>query len=729
MNKKIKDGVYLALVVLLTPFFFLKGVQFFLNKYDGNWAYVIEQLGLGLIAIFLSVSWLKGRKTFRLGWLNAAVIILLIYVTHTYSFNRSIFDEWFNVISPLHAIHFQKVAPEKTSFYQTRERYAWAPFTAFYEIVGFDKPYSNRLLDGYGILFMVAASLAGAWLAGTISGSKVAALIAGLLIGISPNSISSLPWPSSVQGDSLGVILVALMVGAWIIARQKKDSKGIIIALLFLAAALKGGGSVRTITSGGLLIATDVILFSKDFKKQWLWQWLGVIAIEVFYFLMTSSVQMPPRTQAVPLVVRVAQIMELTTKSFIPPTILAKLIGYLVGVSTKVSWLITLGAAIFIVGWGLTVWCFLVRRGRIFSWAWVWFFLTIFFVPWFAEGYGSTLASINDRSAFNLTDLAGFKYSYLPLVGLHVVVGIFLAKLILQKKKLFLYLTLALLAFRAWEFMFLDHKWAVEIGSPNQKWQNMLFPMLYPGKLSPQHPKYLVLADGRNNPIYWQSFSVEHGMYFDGSVIFSNSAEEFFKKQFSQKTIEPQDVYALGWDSGKQQMLDLTPIFRRWLENPNSVLWQETVFKNWSSKNYTKEGLIVPTIVKFGDIVRRQESELISPTLAFSLPGSGPIEVRLNLYIENLIASRNSSVSVGLLCNTDHGKKKAKELIGWQKTAQDQINESKVKIPLYGRAGYVSAIGKTKCGGVTLAKIVITGSPEIRFKINILELTFPYPKI
>ena len=687
---------------------------------NGNWIYIFEQLGLAIVAFIALAFLLKGKQIFKLKKVVVLTIFLLTLVTHYNSFYRAIFDEWNNVISSLNSIHYSKQSPENTPYYYSRERYAWAPFTLFYEVVGFDKSYSNILMGGFGILMIFGAAISGAWLAGILSKSQIAALIAGLLIGISPNTFASLPWPSSIQGDSLGIILVSFAVAAWIFARQTKDYKGILLSLLFLAAALKGGGSVRTITVFSLLVMSDVILFWKNFEKRWIFDWVLVLLVEAFYLFATSSVHMSPRFEGVPLIVRAAQIMELTTKSFVPPTILVKIITYLIHLNSKITWVVVIGYAIFTTGWILAIWGFVKKKWKLFIWAWLWFYLTVFYAPWFAEGYGTTLASINDRLNFNLLDLAGYKYAYLPLVGIHIAVAIFLSNLMKIKKRLAIILIIILIGFRSYEFINLDYKWRLEIGTPNQEWQKTLFGLLPFDYVNTHRPNYLVLVDGKYNPIYSSSFSIEHGMYNGGSVIFFRNVEDFFSSIKKEK-INPDNVVALGWDSGRQKMVNVTEIFKNWLKNEKSVNW---INSNFGTDFYQPKSVSIGNETKFGD------SQAVSPDLNVILPNPQDISLKLDVDVVDFSEYKgdgNASLDIRILCNTDHGKLKRNELINSQMTLNDQLNESKTIIPINNKRGKLILNTNLKCSGVILKKMIISGSPNIQFKINNIELSFPYP--
>lgn len=689
--------------------------------FNGNWIYIFEQLSLAVVAFVVLYFWLRKKQTFKLKGIVILIIFLLTLITHYNFFYRAIFDEWKNVISSLNILHYTKQPAISTPYYYSRERYAWAPFSFFYEVVGFDKPYSNPLMGGFGILMIFGAALSGAWLAGILSKNQTTALIAGLLIGISPNTFASLPWPSSVQGDSLGIILVSLTVGIWILGRQTKNYKWILLSLLFLAASLKGGGSVRTITAFLLLPMTDIILFSKSFNKRWLFDWAAVFIIEALYLFTTSSVHMAPRFEGVPLIVRAAQIMELTAKSFIPPTILVKILAYLIHLKPQITWVVVIGSIIFTIGWILAIWGFIKKKWKLFTWAWVWFYLTVFYTPWFAEGFGSTLISINDRLNFNLLDLAGFKYAYLPLVAMHTAVAIFLSKLFKTKKRLAIILIIILIGFRSYEFMILDYKWRLEKGTPNQEWQKTLFTLLPLDYVNTHKPNYLVLVDDKNNPLYSSSFSVEAGMYDNGSVIFFNDTNSFFTKNSEWKKIDPDKIIALGWDGGKQKMINATDVFRKWLKDEKSVDW---ISSDFGIDFHQPKSVSIGSEIKFG------ESQIESPELNVILPNPQLMSLKLNVDVQDFpqyMGDKNASLDVKILCNTDHGKLKGNQLINSQRTLNDQLNDSKTIIKIDKKRGKLILNTNLKCNGVILKKMFISGSPNIQFKINNVELSFPYP--
>lgn len=687
---------------------------------NGNWIYIFEQLGLAFIGFVGIFFWLRNKQVFKLKGLVVLGIFLLVFITHYNFFYRAIFDEWGNIISSLNTLHYTKQSSESTPYYYSRERYAWAPFSLFYEVVGFDKSYSNVLMGGFGILMIFGAALSGAWLTGVLTKNHAATFIAGLLIGISPNTFASLPWPSSIQGDSLGIVLVSLSVAVWIVARKTKDYKGILLSFLFLAAALKGGGSVRTITAFSLLVMTDVVLFSKSFKKKWLFDWAAVFIIESLYLFTTSSVRMPPRFEGVPFIVRGAQIMELTTKSFIPPTILVKIIAYLIHLNPNIIWVVAIGLIIFTTGWTLAIFGFIKKKWKLFIWAWFWFYLTVFYAPWFAEGYGITLSSINDRLNFNLLDLAGYKYAYLPLVAMHVVVAIFLSALMKRKRKLFITLIIALIGFRSYEFMNLDYKWRLEVGVPNQEWQKTLFGLLPLDFVSVYRPNYLVLVDGKNNPIYSSSFLVEHGMYSNGSVVFFKDVDSFFATMDKEK-IDPNKIIALGWDSGKQKMVNVTEMFRNWLKDEKSA--------NWVSSGFDT-GFYQPKAVSIGNEIKFSESQVVSPELNVILPSPQSMVLKINMDIEDFLqykGNKDASFDIKILCNSDHGKLKRSQLINNQMTSDDQLDSSKVIVPVGKKRGRTVVSATLRCNGAILKKMIISGSPSVQYKINNIELSFPYP--
>ncbi len=727
MSLKIKRLFYLLFVSFTIAFFFLHGGLWLLNSYSANWAYVFDQLGLAGVGVVVSFFWLKKKHVFRLSWWIILLISFFVIITHYNSFYRAVFDEWNNVIQGILALHDGKLAPG--GFFVTRERYAWSPFTILLEVVKFGSPHFNFIMSSFGILMTIGASLAVAWLGGIISQKKTVALLAGLLVGISPNTFASLPWPSSVQGDALGIILVALTVSVWIIARKSGDSKGILLALLFLAASLKGGGSVRTITSGSLLVMTDLILFSKDFKKRWLIDWLGILLIGVFFYLSNDSIHLSVRSQHVSLVVRVAQIMELTTKSFIPPTFLAWVMGYLLSFKMKIIWVVAIGVAVFTLGSILSLLCLRSKSLKIFSWGWLWFYLTVFYAPWFAEGYGSTLDSINDRMVFNLLDMGGYKYAYLPLVGAHIAVAIFLGMLAKNYKKLFVVIAIAIIGLRGYEFLKLDYKWRIEVATPNREWQGALFSLLPPGSGDPKFPSILVLTDGKHNPLHSSFYSVEHGVYYDGSVKILRSIEEL-KEYKSGSSIQIEKIFAMGWDSGRQEMVNLTQTFRNWLKNPNSAAWNTSDFTNWRSNIPKKDGFFVSEIVKFGDLSKLKEPEIASSELNVFIPNPDGLNFKLVFYAEKdgKPFQGNALFIVGVVCNSDHGKTKRGDLVGNQETFEDQLGNSKVKIITLVKSGKATLEGKLSCSGAILKRIVIIGPTDIGFKLLNLEISFPYER-
>lgn len=725
-----KNKILLLNLILIPPFF-LKGVQFLLNRFNGNWAYIIDQLGLAAVSVSILFIWLRKKRLFKLSKTVVLIIVALVLVTHYNSFFRAIFDEWLNIIGDINLIHYTKTDPSATGFYITRDRYAWGPFVAFYETVGIDKPYSNFLMSSFGIIAIVGASLAGAWLAGVVFKNNLASLITGLLIGISPNTFASLAWPSSVQGDSLGVILTIFTVSAWIIARKTKDKRGILISLLLLAASLKGGGSVRTIMVGILLILSDLVLFRKYLNKKWVWDWLAVVLIEVFYYLATPAVHLVPREESVSAVVRVAQLMELTAKSLVPPTILAKLITIFLPVKINTIWVVVIGSIIFMLGWLFALLGFIKKKWSLFVFAWIWFFATIFYAPWFAEGYGKTLASINDRMVFNIPANAGFKYAYLPLVALHIFLAVVLAKLIKIKKKLGILLTVLIIGFRGIEFLKLDHDWKLQNAIPNREWQQLLFNLIPIQSADPAKPKALVLVDGKNNPLVSQSFPVQHGMYIQNSVVFYNSVSEFFKNDHEIGGLRYllDDIFAFGWDSGSQKAVDLTRIYRDWIKDAKKADTEIHSFSDWKSDFPLQDGFIMPGEVYIGNVVNPVESKFTSPELSIPVPNPNNINLEVGFNTEALFELKPSGdrlLTLAILCNSDHGIKKQSDLINNQKTVEDQLNFSRVRVKIYNHGSQTAAV-TTKCEGPVIKKIVISGSPNFKYKLNRIRLGFSYP--
>ena len=165
--------------------------------------------------------------------------------------------------------------------------------------------------------------------------------------------------------------------------------------------------------------------------------------------------------------------------------------------------------------------------------------------------------------------------------------------------------------------------------------------------------------------------------------------------------------------------MNLTDVFRSWLKDNKRVVFRNDNFDNWVFTPSTQ--------VSFGNTVNFTESKLVSPELNFLMPNPGKLKIKLDLYTESVNYKNDKSISLELLCNTDHGVRNAKKLVAGQRLIEDQLEESMVKIPVYTTSKMVSLNIETKCSGAVLKKIIILGSPGFKFDLNNLELSFPYP--
>lgn len=713
-NPLLMFRLHIATQILLVVFFFLRGGRWLLSSYNANWAYIFDQVALPALAIVLAFSWhrkkllkknfLKRKSLLKVDWVVVLLISLVIILTHYYSFYRVIFDEWNNIVKPIILLDKNVQPPLTEIFFFSRERYVWWPFVLLYKTFGFVKP-NSMVLGTAGVFMTILASLAGAWLAWVISKRRAAALLTGLLVGISPNTFASLFNPSNVLGDNFGIIMVSLTVGTWFIARRDSDKRGLFISLLLLAATLKSGGAVRTMTVGSLLILTDLVFFWKKIRHNFIVPWTGVVGIGALFYLTNPAVQIGTADSAnvsheASLIVRGAQLLELVARSFFSPAVLKKLIPFLSNLnlsSPNYFWIVTIGALTFIAGWVVSLFLFFRGRSRILLWCWCWFFLTIFYVPWSAEGYGTSLNSIDSRSGF--TDLfPGFRYAYIPLLGVHIALGIALDNLLKQKKwrKVALLIITTFMVFRAGEFLKYEYKWYTDMSVPGRSWQKAVFEVLPPETIDSSKDFKVVIVDGVHNPMSGVGGWVGTAIYAGKHVLFYESVDEFYLDWIKSKTPLDQ-VYAFGWDSGKQEEVNISDAFRRWLLSPESV---------------TK---------KFSDISQAQEE------LDIPLPNPGQMILKVELGASTDTVTPGSHFKAALLCNTDHGKKKEKEMFWKQRTLEDWLSRSQVKFSVPNSGKKQTLTSPIKCEGGRLKRIVFEIPAGFPYKIEGIEISFPAP--
>lgn len=583
MLHTIKNNIYIhyLLGTFLILFFFLRMGEYFLNTVNPNWAYIFDQSGLGLIVGTITLVWLKKRNEFNLGWLASLMIILLVIIAHYHSFYRPFwFDELRNIVNKFPTFDGFHGDPSSIDFGfagpgGTREKYPYWISAFVYEIIGIGKPYFIFIWSASGILLLTGAALTTAWLTGVLSNSRLSALIAGLLIGVTPNSFMSLRWVSNIQRDGIGVILVTLTLGVWYIARKSKDSYGIFLALILLAATLKGGGVVRTATTGGLLILTDIVFFSEFIKKEAWKDWIKVVVVSGLFYVLNPAVHWQPSTnpssETMTFLTRLSFLADATTRSFITPLPIMFLFMYLRNISTTATWTVVLGTIFFVVGTGIAVFSLFKKRYRYFAWGWVWFYVFIWYIPWLGE-----LHAKPDDIVSDITN-AGYEFAYLSLVGLYIAVGIFLGRQIIKirlqehNKKIigrfFLLLTIAFLGWRITEFLILDYRWRVDYSNRVGPWYNLVFgtippPQKYSSEQS-KTPKVLVELDTDHIGMEAELFIPT--MYYDGSLLFYRDLDLFYKEIILEKKIPPQRIYAIEWNDQQQKIINHTDAFRHFL--------------------------------------------------------------------------------------------------------------------------------------------------------------------
>ncbi len=645
MVKRLVSMASVAYIIggaILMVFFFSRGGQWLAAPLGQNWAYIFDQLTLPVIAGLVAWRYLAAKKDrFRLDWLTIVILLLSVLATHYYSFYRTFFnDEWLNILWSLRLLN------DHTSvsfvFLKWREVYAWGPFTLVYQLVTITKPWSLPVFSGVAVLLLAGASLAGAWLTGVISRNRLAALVAGLLIGISPNTFGSLPWLSNIQGDSFGIILTLVTVGTWLIARRSKDSTGILVALLMLAATLKGGGAVRSATVGALLGITDIIFFSRQLiKRGWL-AWVGIASITgLFYILNYGAHVSSGFQQQIPLAVGLAHLADATTRAFIPPVALAKLLPWLDKVTPNSTWVIWLGGGLFLLGSAVALIGLFQKSLRIFTWGWLWFYATIFYVPWLAVGFSPNFSGINDQ--VNLL-YGGYKYAYLPLIGLYLAVAIIVGRALANKtwRIPVAVLMMAIVLIQSYEFMQLDRLWSLEKNRSSRAWYQALITIVPPEQTSAATPRALLIVDGKNNPLasamaeYREFNFITSSLYPEDSLFVFNDFSSFSKKAIAELKIPAERVFALGWDSGSQKMIDLTGTFRQWLVSHESVNWRETNFDEWTSSTPKENGFFAP---QFGRPLGKnhlvREPFIISPPLRVPIPSGMVVTLDLSVEAKN----------------------------------------------------------------------------------------------
>lgn len=575
----------------LILFFFFRGGQFLLNNLSPNWAYIIDQLGLAIIGGILGLMWLKKKNYFNFGWITALLIVILVLMSHYHSFYRTfMFDELRNIIAPLGILHGyhgdpSSVAPGFAGPSGIRERYGWSITTLVYELVGINHSYSIFAYPISSILLLVIASLGAAWIAGLLSNSKIAAFITGLLVGIAPNSFMALIWPTNMQTDGLGAILVTFTIGIWLIARKTEDKKGVLIALILLAATLKGGSVVRTAMTGGLLILTDIIFFPNLIKKGAWRDWLKIIIVSIAFYMPNAAAhwQLPttPSAKTMDFATRLSFLADATTRSFIPPLMLIPLLNHLKAISYNITWTVAIGITFFTIGTVTALFTFLKSKYRYVAWGWVWFYACIWFFPWLAE-----LHSKPNDDAGDLT-FAGYKYGYLSMFGIYIVLGIFLSSQIRkfyfvkeQKKKvvgvLFAILAAGILLYRLDEFVKLDLFWRKEFSTHVRAWYTLVFttipPPTGPSNKASEKPSALVEIDKTYpNQMTREASLFVPVMYYDGSLLFYDDVNTFHKEVIIEKKIPPERVHAITWDVNKKEVINISSALRRWLiEGRNS---------------------------------------------------------------------------------------------------------------------------------------------------------------
>jgi len=542
--------VVLALVVLI---FFTRMPQVLFSPMGPNWAYVIDQLTLPVIALAIAWRFILRVERFRLGWGTILAITVGTLIAHYISFGRTFFyDEFANILTPMHLVdQFGLNAPVDISgLTRWREMYSWGVFALLFKTIGLLKPYSVEIFTLVGMFFLTGGALAGGWLAGILTRSRLVALIAGLLIGISPNTFGALPWISNMQGDSMAIILSVLTVGTWYVARSRNKPVGILIALLLLVATLKSGGVVRTATIGGILVATDVFFFPRPIRSRWK-QWGAVVLIMLSFYVLNPSLHAPSPSAGAPFTVRLAQLAEATTRTFIPPTLQKPLLDYGHQYFPYSTLVIPIGAWLFGMGTLLAIAFYIKKRFLIFIWGWVWFWLTIFYVPSFAVGFGTTLEHITDKWDYLF---AGYKYSYLPLVGLYIALAALVGvgtRLLWERRH---YVAVGVVAamvvgmfwFRVKEFLILEKNWQIERSIPDKMVIQTLTQTL--GK-NPGTTAIYVPHTGRDPLINaLESNKIYNALYPWGSIFVTDTLGEIVKSKYER-------VYQMQWDEKELKVL------------------------------------------------------------------------------------------------------------------------------------------------------------------------------
>lgn len=771
--------------------FFANAGQVFFAKLGPHWSYIVDQSGLVIIAVLALAIWLKRHQHFRLRAVDVALIALVTLAAHLQSLDRSFFaHDWINLLNPIASLA-QDPAAAVGPFFSNREIYAWWPFTLIYLLVGIGRPFSLIAFNIAAVGAIIGVALAGGWLAGVVSGRRAAAIITGLLLAASPTSFASLPWHSNVLGDSIGIMLTCLMVGAWFIARKSDDRIGIVIALLLLAATLKGGSVVRTAMVGFLLVLVDLIFLRPLFgKREWL-AWFAVAAVSLGYYIVTPAAHWKG-SAGIAYLVRFGYLFDGVTHAIYPPTLLAPLLKSLYVLKNDVPWTIVLGLTTAVLGTVAAVWLIKHRWLKIFSFGWFWFWLTIWFVPWLAFD----VAFLKDlsRIQYNVDWLfAGYKYAYLPLVGLVVAAGVigavFLDRLRTAKRTIFLVAFAALIVFRFVEFVWLEDNWQKNYAKPRNAVYHKLLAVVPPSSVSSDAKAILLVADGRDR------FEVDTELKRDiipvlypGQSLLLVEDARLLPDTITNFNIPINNVFAIGWDSGSQQSVNLTELSRNWLKDPNKVSQHITDFTGWYSNVKVQNGTLGSEFNKRGTRTIIKEPLMVSSELALALPSKMRITIKAELaeiaqrelpeqgaHRDRVVISRDSAHQLFLprdfwndllpqwypgreqellnhkllssddtfepamnlhnqpvrfviaaLCQTPHDKLEVGEFSFDQSLSFVELAKGQTTLTSSTRTGPVTLQAPLYCNGPRLRRLIIVGPTTVSFKLERIIIDFPY---
>lgn len=543
-----KTVVLLGLMVLLS---FTGVFQYIFSFLGLNNAYMIDQMVPAIAGIYLGFKYLNNseyRTAYKkMGWIIPLVIAAAILYTHKESFNRTYFDEYTNLFRNFRLSAEYGLASSSDTFRNWREIYAWGPFVTLYNLLGGGgNAITLPIMLTVGFIGMIGGAIALAWLAMMITGSRIAALITGLLFGINPNSFAQMPFISNIIGDNWGLMLACLTLGVFIVARRYKSMPGFLVSLFLLAVTLKSGGAVRIMTLGGVMILTDMLLMPKykpelEKPRKWI-AWAAIMGVTLLYAF-TNPAIVGRSGGARSLETGLAGLAEGTTYSFLPPTKMPAIYEYLHTIDPNRIWAVELGGYIFLAGSVLALLALLSKRYRIWAWGWAFFYGMIFFAPFTGDWAPGSLTAIRD-----IVDplFAGYKYAYVPLAGIYLAIAAMIAITIHKRRwtaAILLPAIAALIWFRAGEFMQLDKGWNEERSVRDKAGLEVLVNL--PKDVNQVRPLH-ILATGKHNPLARQEAGIfpVYAFYDETEVFMFTDRDEY---NLAVKDLKNPRAFEFNW--------------------------------------------------------------------------------------------------------------------------------------------------------------------------------------